>query len=428
MNDRPTGPDARSRVVIVGAGFGGLAAAQRLARQPVDIIVVDRNNYHLFQPLLYQVATAGLSPNDIAWPVRSILRSQRNTTVLLGKVIGVNTAEREVILRTGSLHYDFLVLATGTRHAYYGHPEWEQVAPGLKRIEDATEIRKRILLAFERAEMTDSADEQQRLLTFVLVGAGPTGVELAGAIAELARKALASDFRHIDTQSTRVLLVEADANILASFPEQLSSHAMRSLSRLGVEIRLGEAISACTSEGVYIGDNFVPAATVLWTAGVQAEPAAAWLNAESDSQGKILVDKDLSVSGHDNIYAIGDAAHIEDNAGQIVPGIAPAAKQTGKFVGEIIACRVANRTPPESFHYRHWGNLATIGRHSAVVEIGSLRLRGYFAWWFWGIAHVYFLISARNRILVAFEWLWSYFTFERGTRLITESWKPRTPD
>ncbi|MGH8581781.1 MAG: NAD(P)/FAD-dependent oxidoreductase [Gammaproteobacteria bacterium] len=407
------------QVVIVGAGFGGLAAAKALARTPVAVTVVDRQNYHLFQPLLYQVATAALSPGDIAWPIRRLLRHQPNARVLLGEMSAVDTAQQTLVLDGRSLPYDYLIVATGVRHDYFGHGDWEAYAPGLKHLDDATAIRRRILSAFERAEMETDARQRERLLTFVIVGAGPTGVELAGAIAELARKALSADFRHIDPRSARILLVEAGPRVLPAFPESLSQFALASLSRLGVEVRLDQPVTSCDGGGVTLGDHPIPAATVLWAAGVAAAPAVQGLHCEHDRAGRVMVNPDLSVPGLPDVYVIGDAALVRDLQGRPVPGIAPAAKQEGAYVARVIRARVAGTPLPPAFRYRNWGNLATVGRKSAVIDFGWLRLKGNLAWWIWGFVHIYFLISLRNRLVVALQWLWSYLTFERGARLIT---------
>ncbi|HVO15399.1 MAG TPA: NAD(P)/FAD-dependent oxidoreductase [Alphaproteobacteria bacterium] len=415
-------PDAAGvpRVVIVGAGFGGLAVATGLARAPVEVTVIDRRNDHLFQPLLYQVATAALSPAEIAWPIRSILRNQKNTTVLLGRATGVDVAGRAVLLADGRrLAYDFLVLATGARHAYFGHDDWEAFAPGLKKIDDATEIRRRILLAFERAEVAENPAEHERLLTFVIVGGGPTGVELAGTLAELARKALAADFRHIDSRETRVILAEAGPRILPSFPESLSRIAEQALARLGVETRLGHPVTAVDAQGVEIDGARIPAATVLWAAGVAASPAGKWLGAERDRAGRIKVQADMSVPGHPEIFAIGDTVLALGRDGAPLPGVAPVAKQQGSYVARVIKARLAGKPAPKPFRYINVGNLATVGRRAAVIDFGVLRLSGWLAWWMWGIVHIYFLIGMRNRLIVAIHWLWSYITFQRGARLIT---------
>ena len=406
-----------AKVVVVGAGFGGLSVAAELARADVDLTIIDRRNYHLFQPLLYQVATAGLSPADIAWPIRRLVRRQRNCRVLLGEVDGVDAARREVLCDGRRTPYDYLVLATGAQHAYFGNDEWAEFAPGLKRIEDATAIRRRILLAFERAETAIDAAERQRLLTFVIVGAGPTGVELAGAIAELANKALAADFRNVDPRQARVILVEAGDRVLPAFPEPLSAFAAGSLERLGVELRFGAPVSLCDDHGVEIDGQRIPAETVLWAAGVAASPAAAWLDAEADRVGRVLVRPDLSVPSHDEIFVIGDTAALA--SGAPLPGIAPVAKQQGRYVGRLIAARLAGGPAPPPFRYRDRGSLATIGRTSAVIHYRFLRLRGWLAWWLWGIAHIYFLIGMRSRLIVAINWFWAYLKFERGARLIT---------
>ena len=407
------------RVVIVGAGFGGLSVAKGLARAKVDITVIDRCNYHLFQPLLYQVATAGLSPADIAWPIRSILRGQTNARVLLGTVQGVDRTRRVVLLDTMEVEYDYLVLATGVRHAYFGNDHWEAVAPGLKQIEDATEIRQRILTAFERAEMETDPALRRQLLTFVLVGGGPTGVELAGAIIELSRKALASDFRHIDPTSSRVILIEAGPRILSSFSESLSDFARRSLERMGVDLRLGQPVTECDEEGVIVGGERINAATVLWAAGVAASPAAQWLQAPADRAGRVQVEKDLSIPGDRRIFAIGDTVAVMDSDDQPLPGIAPVAKQQGQYVAGVIAAAVNKSKKPGPFHYSSRGSLATIGRRSAIIEYRRVKLSGRLAWWIWGIAHIYFLIGVRSRLSVAIQWGWSYITFQRGARLIT---------
>ena len=409
----------RPRVVIVGAGFGGLAAATGLARAPVDVTVIDRHNYHLFQPLLYQVATAALSPAEIAWPIRGILRDQKNTRVLLGRVTGVDVAGRAVLLGERRVPYDYLLLATGARHAYFGHDDWEPLAPGLKKIDDATAIRRRILLAFERAEMTEDGRERERLLTFVIVGGGPTGVELAGTLAELAKKALAADFRHIDSRETRVLLAEAGPRILSSFPERLSAVAEQALERLGVETVLGHPVTAVDENGVEIDGRRIPAATVLWAAGVAASPAGKWLGAERDRAGRIKIGPDMAVPGHPEIFAVGDTVLAPGRDGAPLPGVAPVAKQQGSYVARVIRARVAGRQAPVPFRYFNAGNLATIGRRAAVADFGFLRVSGWLAWWMWGLVHIYFLIGMRNRLIVAIHWLWSYLTFQRGARLIT---------
>jgi NADH dehydrogenase len=409
--------------VIVGAGFGGLAVARGLARAPVDVTLIDRQNHHLFQPLLYQVATAGLSPADIAWPVRHLVRHQANTRVLMGEVTAVDAARKVVMLGDGPVAWDWLVLATGASHGYFGHDEWAPHAPGLKDLDDATAIRRRLLLAFERAEMASSPELARRLLTIAIVGGGPTGVELAGAIAELAKRALAADFRAIDPTQARVLLIEAGRRLLPNFPESLSRYTAAVLTRLGVEVRLGAAVTACDGLGVQIGAERIPAATILWAAGVTASPAAAWLGLAGDRAGRLPVKPDLTAPGHDHIYAIGDTALARDAQGAALPGIAPVAKQQGAHVARSIIARIHGRAAAP-FAYGDRGLLATIGRKSAVITYRRLRLRGWPAWWLWGAAHIYFLVSLRNRLIVVTQWLWSYFAFERGARLIT-GLKPR---
>jgi NADH dehydrogenase len=407
------------RVVIVGAGFAGLSAARALAGVGVAITLIDRRNFHLFQPLLYQVATAGLTPSDIAWPIRSILRDQRNVRVVLGTVTGVDRDRRRVTVSDGEcFEYDWLILATGATHNYFGNEHWASFAPGLKRVDDATTIRRRILLAFERAELSDDPDQRRRLMSFVIVGGGPTGVELAGAIAELARKALARDFRRIDPRQTRITLLQGGSRLLPGFPEKLSRHAAQALESLGVEVRTDARVTACDGEGVWLGDEQVLANTVLWAAGVSASPAADWAGAPSDGAGRACVGPDLSVPGEPRIFVVGDTAAMSGSDGEPVPGIAPAAKQAGRYAASIIAADVAGRSRPGPFRYRHMGSLATIGRHQAVIDFGRITLSGWPAWWVWGLAHVYFLIGMRNRLLVAMQWFFSYITFGRGARLI----------
>ena len=409
---------ARPRIVIIGAGFGGLMAAKTLKGAPADVTLIDRHNYHLFQPLLYQVATAGLSPAQIAAPVRSILRGQSNVTVRLGRVTGVDMAARRVELEKESLPYDWLIVATGARHAYFGHDDWEQFAPGLKKIEDATAIRREILMAFERAE--NAADnERHRLLTFVVIGGGPTGVEMAGAIAELAKTALAKDFRHIDPRQTRVILVEAGPRILTSFPESLSASAVRALARLGVETKINAAVTECDAAGVVAGGERIDTDCVIWAAGVAASPAARWFRADADRAGRVKVDSDLTLPGHPEIFVIGDTAVVAGKDGKPVPGVAPAAKQQGVYAAKAIRARLEGRPAPKPFRYVNVGNLATIGRSSAIADFGWLRVSGLLAWLLWGVVHIFFLIGFRNRLSILIEWIWAYLTFQRGARLIT---------
>ena len=410
------------RVVIVGAGFGGLWAAKTLANAPAEVTVIDRENYHLFQPLLYQVATAGLSPADIAAPIRGIVGAYRNISVMLGELVGVDVAARVVSIMGGrQVPYDYLILSTGARHAYFGHDDWEVLAPGLKRIEDATEIRRRILLAFEHAENETNPDERRRLMNLVIVGGGPTGVELAGAIAELARRALAKDFRNIDPRAARIILIEAGPRLLPSFPKDLSDDATQRLEKLGVEVRLGAPVTAINSSGVTIGAVHIEARTAIWAAGVAASPAGRWIGAECDRVGRIKVDPNLAVPGHPEIFAIGDTALALDASGRPLPGIAPVAKQQGRYVGRLIKAQLRGAKRVEPFHYRSYGNLATIGRKAAIIDFGWIHLRGLIAWVIWSVVHIYFLIGFRNRAMVALDWLWAYFTFQRGARLVTGS-------
>ena len=408
-------------IVIVGAGFGGLEAARGLADAPVRITIVDQRNHHLFQPLLYQVATATLATSEIAWPVRHLVRRQINVTTLLGSVVGVNALDKKVLLDGEEpIAFDTLILATGARHAYFGHDEWEPYAPGLKTLEDATKIRRRILSAFEQAEWETNPAERAKFLTFVIVGAGPTGVELAGTIAEIARDTLRDEFRNFDTRSARVVLIEAGPRILSAFTEDLSDYAQRALTRLGVEVKLGHAVSKCGEGGVELGDEFLPAKTIIWAAGVAASPAAEWLHAPADRAGRVLVEPDLTVPGHSNIFVIGDAAHVETADGKLVPGVAPAAKQEGQYVAEVITARLRGGNPSQPFAYKNAGNLATIGKRAAIVDFGWIKLKGRVAWWMWGIAHIFFLIGLRNRLAVAMNWLWIYMSGQRSARLITQ--------
>jgi NADH:ubiquinone reductase (H+-translocating) len=410
----------RPRVVILGAGFGGLTAAKALGHVPCEVVVIDRRNYHLFQPLLYQVATAALSPAEIASPIRSILSRQKNAHVLMARVTGID-AERKLVHLEGGRDepYDQLIVATGARHAYFGHDDWATFAPGLKKIEDATDIRRRILLAFEHAETTEDDAERKALLTFVVIGGGATGVEMAGAIAEVAHWALADEFRVIDPTQARVILVEAGSRLLPAFPPELSEHARKALEKLGVEVHLGRAVEQCDGAGIVYGGERLAARTIVWGAGVQASPAAKWLGTDKDRAGRVLVAKDLTVPGHPDIFVIGDTAAVLDDKGQPVPGIAPAAKQMGAHAARTIAARLAGSEPPGSFRYRHAGSLATIGRSAAIADFGWLKVTGWMAWWLWGIAHIYFLIDFRSRFIVAMQWFWSYLTFRRGARLIT---------
>jgi len=409
----------RPQIVIVGAGFGGLSAAVGLAGADADVTVIDRRNYHLFQPLLYQVATAGLSPAQIASPIRAILRHAANVHVLLGKVNGIDKERRTIALDDRTLSYDTLVLATGARHSYFGHDEWESVAPGLKKIDDATDIRRRILTAFENAEATESHEARRRFLTFVVIGGGPTGVEMAGAIAELARAALRHDFRRIDPREASIILVEAGPRVLPAFPAVLSAAAHKSLERLGVEVCVGTPVTHCDAEGVTIGDDRLAAATIIWGAGVAASSAATWLGTEKDRVGRVMVEPDLTVPGHPEIFCIGDTAHAAGADGKPLPGLAPVAKQQGAYVARVLRARLAAKAAPKPFRYRDFGTMATIGRRAAVADFGWLKLDGTLAWLLWGLVHVSFLIGFRNRLIVMLDWVWSYLTFQSGARLIT---------
>jgi NADH dehydrogenase len=421
-------PEGRHRVVILGGGFGGLYAAQQLRRAPVEVTVVDRRNFHLFQPLLYQVATGGLSPpGDISSPIRRALRKQRNARVLLGEATGLDAARREVLLQDGErLAYDSLVVATGARHHYFGNEDWERLAPGLKSVEDATELRRRILLAFERAEREPDPDTRRALLNFVVVGAGPTGVELAGAICELARDTLRHDFRRVDPREARVLLVEGADRVLPSYPPDLSAKAARSLERLGAEIRVETRVENLDEDAVTLvsesGPERLPSRCVLWAAGVRASSLARALEKEAgaslDSAGRILVEPDCSLPQHPEIFAIGDIASFRHQGEAALPGVAPVAMQQGRYVARLIRGRLRGRESLP-FRYRDKGSMATIGRSSAVADFGRIRFGGFLAWFLWSAVHVFFLIEYENRVLVATRWLWNYVTRNRGTRLIT---------
>jgi NADH dehydrogenase len=410
--------DGLPKVIIIGAGFGGIEAAKALRRSPVEVTIIDRQNHHCFQPLLYQVATAALSPADVAWPIRHILRKQKNATVLMAEVRAIDTRERLVQIDSLSIPYDYLVLATGATHSYFGHDEWAEAAPGLKRIEDATRIRRRILIAFERAELATDPAERQRLLTFAIVGGGATGVEMAGAISEIARQSLSKDFRRIDPTTARIVLIEAGSRIMPALPENLSDYVARTLVKKGVEIMTATRVISCDAQGVELEHGRLNAGTIIWAAGVIASPAARWLDAEHDRAGRVNVGPDLSVPGHPEIFVVGDTTAVTGQPG--IPGTAPPAKQMGRYVGRLIAARVADAPTPSPFRYRHLGDLATIGRNAAVVKLGRLELTGFLGWLFWSVVHIYFLIEARDRFMVAFTWLWDYVTFQRGARLITE--------
>jgi NADH dehydrogenase len=408
-------------VVVVGAGFGGLATAQALGgADGISVTVIDRRNYHLFQPLLYQVATAVLGPGEVAEPIRRILRRHSNVRVLLGEVETIDTQQRLVRFGPHTLSYDTLVVASGATHSYFGHPEWSRFAPGLKTLEDARRIRSRVLLAFERAELETDPRERERLITFAVIGGGPTGVEMAGAIAGLARQALRREFRSLDPTRARILLIEAAPRILGQFPEDLSSYAEKALTRLGVTVLTGRPVQDISEHGVTAGGEFIPAATVIWGAGVAASPAGQWLGRETDRAGRVRVNPDLSVPGLDDVYLIGDAALTEDVDGSALPGLAQVAHQQGLYLGRVLRRRVSHGEAAKPFRFRSRGNLAVIGRNAGIVQWNKVKLKGFPAWLVWGIAHVYLLIGFQNRLVVSLRWLWAYITFHRGARIISE--------
>ncbi len=409
---------ALPHVVIVGAGFGGLQVARGLRNVPVQVTVIDRSNHHVFQPLLYQVATAALSPADISAPIRSMLRKQRHTSVILAEVTGVDTQGQRVLMHERSVPYDYLVVATGARHSYFGHDAWEPFAPGLKSLDDAALMRRKILLAFEAAEIETDPEKRQALLTFVLVGGGATGVELAGAIAELAHHALSHDFRNIDPASARILLVEAAPRILLAFPVSLAHKAERALMRLGVEVKTNAPVEAIDADGVLIAGTRLSTKTVIWTAGVAASPAGQWLRAEVDRAGRVKIMRDLSLPDHPQVFVLGDTASVSQD-GKPLPGVAPVAMQEGRYVANVLADRVAGKAHQHPFRYRSKGNLATVGRSFGIVEMGPLRLSGLLAWMIWLVVHILYLIGFRNRFLVLFQWAWAYLTYQRSARLIT---------
>jgi NADH dehydrogenase len=414
-------------VVVVGGGFGGLYAARALARQPLHVVVLDRVNYHLFQPLLYQVATAALSPGDIAEPLRAILRKFRNVEVLLGEVSQIDPTARVVRLEDGArFTYDYLVLATGARHSYFDHPEWEPLAPGLKSLADALEMRRRILLAFELAEREDDAARRQALMTFVIVGGGPTGVELAGSIAEIARHTVSQDFRRIDPHQTRVVLIERGQRVLEQYPPDLSASAERALEKLGVEVQTGRSATDLQPDHVRLGDEVIPTYTTLWAAGVAASPLGRQLGVEVDRSGRVPVLPDLSVPGHPEVFVVGDLAAFKQRDGKMLPGIAPVAIQQGEAAAANIV-RSVRGEPRRTFHYIDRGTMATIGRAAAVAEIRRLHLSGALAWLAWLVVHIFFLIGFQNRLLVLVQWAWSYISYERGARLITGPWHAGQP-
>jgi NADH dehydrogenase len=426
LSTQPSSP----RIVILGSGFGGLTCARALRHAAAEVILVDQRNFHLFQPLLYQVATAALSPADIATPIRRIVRNQRNAKVVLGHIEGIDRQARTVRLREAGrlIPYDILVVATGARHAYFGHEDWEKFAPGLKQVEDALDIRNHVLDAFERAELTEDTGERRRILSFAIIGGGPTGVEMAGAIAELAKIELAQGSRVLQGAAPRVVLVEAGPQILPAFIPSLASRAQQSLVQLGVEVRTNSKVECCDADGIIAAGERIEARTLVWAAGVAASPAAQWLQVEPDRAGRVPVNSNLTLAGDPNVFVIGDAAAVAWEDGKIVPGIAPAAKQEGQYVAELLLRRMQETggiqapgggRPEPGFHYHHAGDLATIGHKAAVADFGWVRLSGLPAWLLWGCVHIFFLIGFRNRLIVMVGWLWSYFTSDRGARLIT---------
>jgi len=421
------GQAKRPHVVIVGGGFGGLAAAKALAGAAVDITLIDKRNHHLFQPLLYQVATAGLSPADIAGSIRAILASQSNVRVLLDRVYGIDRDCRQVILGDGEpIAYDWLIIATGATHSYFGREDWAPFAPGIKTIDDATAIRRRVLLALERAETETDPARRKALLTFVVIGGGPTGVEMAGAIAELARQSVSKDFRHITPHCSRIVLLQRGDRLLQSFPLRLSNKAHIGIEQLGVEVRLGADVKDIDATGVLVDGEFIPATTTIWAAGVMASRAAEWLGCTADRAGRVKVGSDLHPSGDSHVFVIGDTAACTDAAGRDLPGVAPVAKQQGQYAARVIRAALKGRAVPP-FRYRDWGNMATVGRSRAVADFGRVRVSGLPAWVLWCVAHIWFLTGHRNRIAVGLTWLWSYLTYQRGARLITGDVAPDLP-
>jgi NADH dehydrogenase len=421
MVDVMVGEARKYRIVVIGGGFGGLAAVQALKGSGADITIIDKRNHHLFQPLLYQVATTALGPSEIAWPIRQRLSKRDDVTTLLAEVVGVDTAGKAVLLEGGArVPFDSLIVATGARHAYFGHDDWEPFAPGLKTLEDATAMRRRLLVAFEKAELETDPAKRRALLTFAIIGAGATGVELAGAIIELARITLRNDFRSIHPEEARVILIEAGDRVLAAFKPELSAYALKALTKLGVDVRLGKPVTTLSQGKLQIGDDLLEAGTIIWAAGVLASPAALWLGVEADRAGRIKVNDDLTVPGHPDIFAIGDTVTAAWRDGKPVPGIGDAAKQGGRHAANVIKARLAGDNSHKPFRYAHLGDIATIGRREALIDFGWIKLTGWIGWWTWGAAHIYFLIGLKNRIFVALNWLWAYLTGYRSARLITE--------
>ncbi len=418
-------PEEKPHVVIVGAGFGGLEAAKKLACQDVRVTVIDRTNYHLFQPLLYQVATAALSPADIAAPVRAILSKCKNMEVILAEVESVDIEAKKIKTTDLEIPYDFLILATGARHSYFGHNEWEKLAPGLKSLEDAIELRRRLLMAFEYAEKITDEAARKAAMTFVIIGGGPTGVEMAGAIAEIARYTLAKDFRHIDPSQARVILIEGEPRLLASFPEDLSASAMKQLVDLGVEVRTSVRATNLTEAGLQVGHEFIPCRVKIWAAGNNASFVGKTLGVPIDRVGRVMVNDDLTIPGHPELQVIGDLANFSHQTGQPLPGVSPVAMQQGRHAARNILRMIKNREP-QRFHYWDKGSMATIGRNKAVADLNFVHLSGLPAWLVWLFVHIIFLVGFRNRLAVLFQWAWAYFTFNAGARLITRNFQSET--
>jgi len=409
-----------NKIIIVGAGFAGLQAAKGLTTSSFDVTIIDKNNYHLFQPLLYQVATAGLSPADIAVPIRNIFRSQQNPKVILDELIGINPQLNQIKTRNNTYIYDFLVIATGSEPSYFGHDQWKNFSYGLKNIKDATSMRTKILKAFEKAERIKNNNDLDKLMKFVLIGGGPTGVEMAGAIAELSKKILTKEFTTIDTKTAKIILLEAGPNILPTASHSLSIYAQKTLEKLGVEVKCNTSVKNISEGLVETNAETIDAETIIWCAGVKASPVKSWINVKTDEKGRVLVNEDLSISGYSNIFVIGDASHVKNKNSKPLPGLAPVAKQEGNFVAEVIKKNIHNGRPSKKFYYKNRGYLATIGRSDAIVDFGWFTLKGRIGWIFWSIIHIYFLIGFRNRLIVFINWLWSYLTFSKGARLITD--------
>jgi len=409
-----------TRIIIVGAGFAGLQTAKRLTTSSFDITIIDKNNYHLFQPLLYQVATAGLSPADIAVPIRNIFRSQQNLKVILDELIGITPELNQITTKNNTYFYDFLVIATGSEPSYFGQDQWKNFSSSLKSIEDATFLRGKILKAFEKAERTKNKEGLEKLMKFVLIGGGPTGVEMAGAIAELSKKVLTKEFTTIDTKAAKIILLEAGPNILSTASHSLSIYAKKTLEKLGVEVKCNTAVQNISEGLVKTNAETIEAETIIWCAGVKASPVKSWINVKTDEKDRVLVNEDLSISAYSNIFVIGDASHVKNKNSKPLPGLAPVAKQEGNFVAEVIKKNIHNGRPSKKFYYKNRGYLATIGRSDAIVDFGWFTLKGRIGWIFWSIIHIYFLIGFRNRLIVFINWLWSYLTFSKGARLITD--------